>query len=222
FSELAVDWHFFNHALLFTVAEFATDPVSDWYETLPEKVPVILQPCNRPLFSGLDGRIEPQGISWNQVLCAVPTGVWNGLKVFLANIFGVNPREGSVYATFVKDVWLNDPGKLGSRFLVTTVGIDSARHRWEMCETSGLPAPIRKPPSPGMSILQKGLSEGEWDILGATRPVLPKMKEAAPGKAVTADELRELERLYIQTFGNPQDPTFRSKLLKTIKYLNRR
>jgi hypothetical protein len=92
-TDLAEDYVFFTHGLLFTHAYWPQDPIVTYIiESQGACTPFHIQ-VPRPVFKWFDAK-DPTGRvlddQWNWQLCGVPKEQWPGLFAFLAQLNGIN------------------------------------------------------------------------------------------------------------------------------------
>jgi len=143
-SEMADDWHFFNHGAMFAYCGMAypeVDPVSDWFAQQEKGTEVLMQPFKTPVFEGLESPIHVSGLMWNNVICAVRHEDWPSLLGFLGGVATVDNDKELFAQVFTGDIQIQDP-VLVERYSVMRPGIpritvtvfcaDTNKDRWEV------------------------------------------------------------------------------------------
>lgn len=91
--DLATDYVFFTHGLLFTHAAWVRDPVVDHIAATKGECDPIHVQLPRPVFKFFDAK-DPNGIllddQWNRQVCMVERAKWGRLLNHLAGLAGVN------------------------------------------------------------------------------------------------------------------------------------
>jgi hypothetical protein len=111
-SELASEWHYFNHGMLFSHAGFTyptEDPVADWYAQQPAGTQVIQQPFGSTIIAGLPAAAGIGRLSWGHIVCAVRHEVWPSLFEFMGGVAAVDRNAQRFYRLEYADVQVLDP-----------------------------------------------------------------------------------------------------------------
>ena len=110
-ADLAEEYVFFTHGLLFTHAFWLRDPIVDHIvEQKGEADPFHIQ-LPMPIFRWFDAK-DPSGNvvddSWNYQICAIPKEQWDPLFAFLSTISGSNRQTKMFHLTAVQKVPIAD------------------------------------------------------------------------------------------------------------------
>jgi len=174
-SEMAKEWHFFNHGAIFTYTNMEQDPVSEWYAAQPPGTKVMRQPFKKPIFEGLDKQTLP-GLTWNNVVCAVTKDAWPSLFEHLGGVAILDHQTQEYFQVFSGDIEILDP-VLAERYSVFQPGIprikitvfciDGSKNRWEVRD-NGVGSPlkfVRMPPRPEVVEMGKVVLAGDYGKL---------------------------------------------------------
>ena len=175
-SELAAEWHFFNHGALFTYTALQEDPVGEWYCTRPRGTHVMRQPYKVPIFSGLNKQIAG-AVTWDHVICGVHKEDWQSLFEFLGGVAVMD--ETSFCQVFSRDVTVRDPGFVDLHNVVhpgmptisvTLFCINGDKAQWDIqpYRTIGAldrPTFVRQPPQSEIISLAKAVRGGDIEQL---------------------------------------------------------
>lgn len=148
-SDLAEDYAFFTHALLFTHGGLDVDPVQDFINEHPGEVGVFQLNFPRPIFSGLE---QPaiRDSSWNYALIGCPkeNDQWRKLYDHIrgVGILDENHPKGALFgAATVKELEIVDPLVLDKMAVlpdpvpvvtITVFGLDSNKKYVEIVANS--------------------------------------------------------------------------------------
>lgn len=143
-SDLADEWHFFNHGALFCFCGMEypkNDPVADWYEQQPIGTDIIQQQFKSLLFEGLSLPIRPGRLTWGHVVCACHNEYWDSLSNFLGGVAVVDHKNKLYAQTFAGDIAIADPVLVERysilrpdipRVTITMFCADTNKSRWEV------------------------------------------------------------------------------------------
>lgn len=204
-SELAEDWHFFNHGALFTYGGMPypkQDPVADWFAQQPKGAEVIMQPFKRMLIEGLDAPlnvVNAANLTWGHVVMAVRHEFWDSLFAYLGGVATVDYKQKKYAQTFSGDIQMLDPvlaehaGLLDPsvpQITLTVFCVDTNTDRWEIRPPRtavACPRFVRVPPRDEVVQLGRAVLSGELDELQykdnpAFQPMLEKYKALTGGR----------------------------------------
>jgi len=181
-SDYAEEWHFFNHGVFFSYAEFNyphEDPVADWYEDQPIGTELMLQPFGRTLIEGM-ALIPGLGkVTWGNVVCGIRKELWPSLFMFLGGACSVNRKEKRFYQPFSGDVQMLDPVLVERHSIlkpdiptitVTVFCVDGNEQRVEVRPPTSPTAPLRMvvlPARPEVQLLTRAVLSGDFTGLSA-------------------------------------------------------
>ena len=206
-SEMADEWHFFNHGALFRYGGMEypkNDPVADWYEQQPIGTDIIQQPFKSLVFEGLDSPIHVGPLTWGNVICGVRKEYWDSLLGFLGGVATVDHKKKLYAQTFTGDVEILDP-VLVERFgflhpaiqhiTITMFCIDASEGRWEIrppITRTARPTFVRMPARPevvemGRAVLSGDLAQLQHKDNPAFQQTLDKFKSLRGGSASGRD-----------------------------------
>jgi len=191
-SELAEDWHFFNHGALFQYCGMEypeQDPVTDWAARQAIGTDVLLQPFKAKLFPGLDVPLPIAGLTWANVVCGVRHAYWDDFLGFMGGVATVDRKKRLYAQTFVGDIKILDPVLVERRSVLDpsipliTVSVfcaDTNNERWEIRppQTVGGSAQfVKRPPRPevvqmGAAVLSENLDALQHKDNPAFQPLL--------------------------------------------------
>lgn len=141
-TELAQDFHFFNHGALFTYGGLKfphEDPLNDWHALQPAGTLLVKEPFQAKLFDGLSTLADKS--TWDHVICAVRHEDWHNLWTFLCGTAIADREQHKYREVFSGDVSMVDPVLIErfsvfqtpmSRIPVTVFCIDGNDARWEV------------------------------------------------------------------------------------------
>ncbi len=207
FSELAEEWHFFNHGALFRYCGMEyprDDPVADWYEQQPIGTDIIQQPFKTLVFEGLDAPIHVGPLTWGNVVCAIRKEYWDSLLGFLGGVATVDHKKKLYAQTFAGDIQILDP-VLVERFsflhptiqpiTVTMFCADTNKDRWEIrpaVTMAARPCFVRVDPRPevvemGRAVLSGDIAQLQHKDSPAFQTTLDKFKALRGGSTSASD-----------------------------------
>jgi len=200
-SDIADEWHFFNHGAFFSFAGFdypAQDPVGDWYAKQPFGTKVMMQPFTAPVFDGIDGPVMKGKLTWDNVVCGVREESWPSLFEFLGGICSIDDKKKLFFRTFAGDVNILDPILVEKdsalnpaipRIRVTVFCVDGNENRWEIRPPL---SPIGPPRMVKMAARQEIIQAADKIFSGDMSPLT---ENANPAMQAHLDKFREtLER----------------------------
>jgi len=174
-SEMAEEWHFFNHGAIFTYTNMQHDPVAEWYAQQRPGTKLMRQPFKKPVFQGLD-KETLRGLPWNNVVCAVGHDAWPSLSEHLGGVAILDHKAEEYFQVFSGDLEILDP-VLAERYSVfhpdipkitiTVFCVDGSKNRWEVVDM-GIPTPprfIRRPPRQEVIDMGKVVLKGDLQQL---------------------------------------------------------
>lgn len=180
FSELAEDWHFFNHGALFRYCGMVypqNDPVADWYAQQPIGTEVLQQPFKTLLFEGLDAPIHIGALTWGNVICGIRHAYWDDLHRFLGGVATVDHKQQLYAQTFTGDVQILDPvmterhsvlHPMIQSITVTVFCADTNKGRWEIrpaVTVAARPRFVRMRPRPEVVAMGRAVLSGDFSQL---------------------------------------------------------
>jgi len=139
-SELASEWHFFNHGVLFTYGGLKfpeEDPLADWYALQTKGTIIMREAFKARIFEGLP-TFAHNGSTWDHTLCAVRHEDWQSLWTFLCGTAIVDRKQRRYAQLFSGVLKILDP-TLIERYEaphklidVTVFCLDGNTARWEV------------------------------------------------------------------------------------------
>lgn len=201
-SELAEEWHFFNHGALFQFCGMEypkQDPVADWCARQEIGTRVLLQPFKRQLFEGLDAPVHVGNLTWGNVICGVKHPYWDDFLNYMGGVATMDRRKKLYAQTFVGDVQMLDPvlversSFLDPKIPLITVSVfcaDTNKERWEVrppTTVATVPTFVKRPPRPEVVQMGRAVLSGDMEMLQhkdnpAFQPLLDKYIELTGGK----------------------------------------
>jgi hypothetical protein len=220
-SQLAHEYEFFNHGLLFTTAGFewpAEDPLGEWRAQNPDAV-LLLEMLPKPWIRGL--------ADWSNVVVAVGRQHSASVKQLLSGIVVNNKGLHRLSCTVLMPCKIVDPtAKVSAKATINVVGLDSNHGFWYPMRGAGGQWQIGKDPARlatkqlAHAIAQHGDLAPLQLRVGTPFDLTTSLHMRNEPSDITPDEVQQLRSDYTRHFGDPNSASVKLEIQRLIDHWN--